>query len=145
MCFASTERRLPLCSESILAIDRSARKRLKSLTSFLSSYRFQIFIYADPKGEDNVGPYVLYRYAEGITFQELKSQGNFQDIAEAAYAIGVALARLQTISLGRSVSAGLASCQEITDECLSPAILEHRLGGAKRDRLREFVFGWLPQ
>ena len=126
--------------------DRSVCQKEIEILNFVSQQLpVPDLIYADPKGEDNVGPYVLYRYAEGITFQELKSQGNFQDIAEAAYAIGVALARLQTISLGRSVSAGLASCQEITDECLSPAILEHRLGGAKRDRLREFVFGWLPQ
>ena len=30
--------------------------------------------YAAPKAEGDVGPYVLYRYAEGITFQELKAQ-----------------------------------------------------------------------
>ncbi|PYT26630.1 MAG: hypothetical protein DMG57_21095 [Acidobacteria bacterium] len=26
-------------------------------------------IYADPKGEDDVGPYLLYRYAEGMTLR----------------------------------------------------------------------------
>jgi hypothetical protein len=30
--------------------------------------------YAAPNAEGDVGPYVLYRYAEGITFQELKAQ-----------------------------------------------------------------------
>jgi len=98
-------------------------------------------IYADPKGEDDVGPYVLYRYAEGITFQELKSRGDLQDMADAAYAIGAALARLQTVSLSEPVSAR----QEITDECLNSPILEQRLGGFDRDRLGIFFSNWLPR
>lgn len=102
-------------------------------------------IYADTKGEDDVGPYVLYRHAEGITFQELKSQGDLQDMAEAAYAIGAALALLQRFSLAEPVSAGPASCQEITGKCLHSPFLEQRLGGAERDRLVDFVSGWLPR
>jgi aminoglycoside phosphotransferase (APT) family kinase protein len=98
-------------------------------------------IYADPKGEDDVGPFVLYRYAEGITFQELKSRGNLQDMAEAAYAIGAALARLQTVSLSWPVSAR----QEITGACLDSPVLEQRLGGADTDRLRIFFSEWLPR
>ena len=102
-------------------------------------------IYAAPNGDDDVGPYVLYRYAEGITFQELKSRGDLQDMAEAAYAIGAALARLQRFSLVCPVSAGPASCQEIMDNCLNSAVLERRLGSAESDRLRDFVSSWLPQ
>jgi aminoglycoside phosphotransferase (APT) family kinase protein len=98
-------------------------------------------IYANPKGEDDVGPYVLYRYAEGMTFQELKSQGNLQDMAEAAYAIGAALARLQTVSLSEPVSGR----REITGECLNSPVLEHRLGGTDRDRLGVFFSAWLPR
>ena len=98
-------------------------------------------IYADPKGEEGVGPYVLYRYAEGITFQELKSRGNLQDMADAAYAIGAALAGLQTVSPSGPVSA----LQEITKACLSSPILEQRLGGADRDRLGIFFSNWLPR
>jgi len=97
-------------------------------------------IYADPKGEDDVGPYVLYRYAEGITFQELKSRGNLQDMADAAYAIGAALARLSW-----ATSARLASRQEINGACLDSPILEQRVGGADRDRLGIFFSNWLPR
>ena len=88
-----------------------------------------------------MGPHVLYRYAEGITFQELKSRGDLQDMADAAYAIGAALARLQTVSLSEPVSAR----QEITDECLNSPILEQRLGGFDRDRLGIFFSNWLPR
>jgi len=97
-------------------------------------------IYADPKGEDDVGPYVLYRYAEGITFQELKSRGDLQDMADAAYAIGAALARLSW-----ATSARLASRQEINGACLDSPILEQRVGGADRDRLGIFFSNWLPR
>jgi len=97
-------------------------------------------IYADPKGEDDVGPYVLYRYAEGITFQELKSRGDLQDMADAAYAIGAALARLSW-----ATSARLASRQEINGACLDSPILEQRLGGFDRDRLGIFFSNWLPR
>jgi aminoglycoside phosphotransferase (APT) family kinase protein len=100
-------------------------------------------IYANPKGDGDVGPHVLYRYAEGMTFQELKSRGDLLDIAEPAYAIGAALARLQTVSL--ALSAGPASSPEITGECLHSPVLEQRLGGIERDRLRNFVSGWLPE
>ncbi|HET9319147.1 MAG TPA: phosphotransferase [Bryobacteraceae bacterium] len=85
----------------------------------------------------------MYRHVEGMTFQELKSRGDVQDMAEAAYAIGAALARLQTFSL--AWPAGPALCLEITDECLCSPVLEQRLGGAERDRLRDFVSVWLPQ
>ena len=92
-----------------------------------------------------MGPYVLYRYAEGITFQELKSRGSLHDVAEAAYAIGAALARLETCSPAGPVSAGPVSCREIAGECLGSPIIEQRLGGAARDRLQNFIFGWLPR
>ena len=98
-------------------------------------------IYADSKGEDDVGPYVLYRYAEGVTFQELKSRGNLQDMADAAYAIGAALARLQAVSISGPVSAR----REITGECLNSPVLEQRLGGQNRDRLGIFFAEWLPR
>ena len=98
-------------------------------------------LYADPKGEVGVGPYVLYRYAEGITFQELKSRGDLQDMADVAYAIGAALARLQTVSPSGPVSAR----QEITNECLNAPVLEQRLGAARRDRLGIFFSNWLPR
>lgn len=100
-------------------------------------------IYTDPEGDQEVGPHVLYRYAEGMTFQELKSQGNLQDMAEAAYAIGAALARLRTCSPAWSPSQ--ASRPEITDKCVDSPFLEQRLGAAARDRLHDFVSAWLPQ
>jgi aminoglycoside phosphotransferase (APT) family kinase protein len=82
------------------------QKEIQLLRSVSKLLPVPELIYAAPNGEDDVGPFVLYRYVEGITFQELKSRGDLQDMAEAAYAIGTALARLQWLSLAGPVSAG---------------------------------------
>ena len=109
-------------------------------------------IYADPKGEEGIGPYVLKRYVEGETFQELKSQGNLQDVAEVAYAIGATLARLQTFTFPRPgpirgglFSEGSTPISEIIEGYLNSPVLEQRLGAEERDRLRTFFSGWLSQ
>jgi aminoglycoside phosphotransferase (APT) family kinase protein len=120
----------------------ACQKEARLLLSAAPQLPVPELIYANPKGEEDVAPYVLYRYAEGITFQELKARGSLLDMAEAAYAIGAALARLQTFSVVWST--GLTSCHEITDDCLYSPVLEQRLGGAKADRLRNFVTAWLP-
>ena len=46
---------------------------------------------------DDAGAWVVYRYIEGITFQELKHRGNNEHVAEASYAIGQALAKIHAI------------------------------------------------
>lgn len=102
-------------------------------------------IYANEKGEEDIGPHVLYRYAEGMTFQELKSKGNPADMAEAAFAIGKALALLQTVSVPPPFSPAIGFRHAATDECLSTPVLEQRIGALERDRLRGFVSDWLPR
>lgn len=111
-------------------------------------------IYANPAGEEDFGPYMLKRYVEGLTFQELKSRGTDQDIAEAAYAIGATLARLQVITFSQAgpirkcisskANSGTTTSKTI-ERCLVTSILEHRLGAEERNQLRHFVSRWLPQ
>jgi len=102
-------------------------------------------IYAETTGEEDIGPYLSYRHVEGITFQELKSHGNLQDMAEAAYAIGAVLARLQRISFALPVPAGpMSPVEVVAAKCLASPVLGQRLGVAGRDRLYQFVSEWLP-
>jgi aminoglycoside phosphotransferase (APT) family kinase protein len=124
--------------------DPSACRREIDILNFISrQLPVPELIYADPEGDEDLGPHVLYRYAEGMTFQELKTRGNVQDMAEAAYAIGAALARLRTVAPAWSVDP--PSRQEITDKCLCSPVLEQRLGGAEKHRLHSFVSAWLPE
>lgn len=106
-------------------------------------------VYADPSGEGDIGPYMIKRYVEGVTFQELKSQQNLQDVAEAAYAIGATLARLQTFTFSppRSppFSEGPTPISEVIASCLNSPVLIQRLGLGETDRLRALITGWLPE
>jgi len=119
------------------------QKEVQLLRSVSKQLPVPDLIYANPDGEGDVGPHVLYRYIEGMTFQELKSRGNLQDMAEAAYAIGAALARLRVCSFACPASA--IAFPEAAGECLNSPVLEQRLGSLRRDRLRDFVLSWLPR
>ncbi len=100
-------------------------------------------LHANPEGSEHVGPFVIYRFVEGITFQELKRSGSLTDIAEAAFAIGAALARVHAVTPGEAASPDPAS--GTTDEYLKSPLLEQRMGGWETDRLREFLSPWMPR
>jgi aminoglycoside phosphotransferase (APT) family kinase protein len=107
-------------------------------------------LYADPTGEGYIGPYMLKRYVDGVTFQVLKAEGSSQDVAEGAYCIGATLAQFQTLTPARSGRI----CEAITRESdvsatlgryLNAPLMEQRLGVRERDRLRDFISPWIPQ
>jgi hypothetical protein len=50
------------------------QKEIQLLRSVSKLLPVPELIYAAPNGEDDVGSYVFYRCAEGITFQELKAK-----------------------------------------------------------------------
>ena len=102
-------------------------------------------VYANPVGESDLGPHMLKRYVEGATFQEIKSKGNMQDVAEAAYAIGATLAGFQTALPSITRESAATPIAENLEKSLASPILERRLGVPARDELRDFVSGWLPQ
>ena len=98
-------------------------------------------VWADVRGGEDIGPYLIYRFAEGLTFQELKAKGNLLDLAGAAYAMGRVLARVQQVPLS-SASGMPGRSPEDTGECLQSALLLERVGGRQRDRLHEFLAPW---
>jgi len=105
-------------------------------------------LYADPAGAEDIGPHMLMRYVEGVTFQELKSKGNPEQTAEAAYAIGATLAKFQLASSGsrpRLIEDVPGPISEILEKWLSTPIVEQRLGIDVRDQWRDFAFGWTSQ
>jgi aminoglycoside phosphotransferase (APT) family kinase protein len=100
-------------------------------------------IHADEKGDYAIGPYALYPYIEGITFQELKSRGNREDMAQAAFAVGEVLACVRTVAVPPFLSS--SSPYGAVDEFLNSPILVRRVGARGIDRLQSFLVGWLPQ
>jgi aminoglycoside phosphotransferase (APT) family kinase protein len=99
-------------------------------------------IYADEKGEEDIGPYALYPYIEGMTFQELKFIGNREDMAQAAFAVGETLARLEAVPVPASL---FSSPYAATDAFLNSPVLARRLGARDMERLGNFISGWLPE
>lgn len=49
-------------------------------------------IHAEPRGWEDIPPFILVRYVEGITFRELTRRGDTDAIAQAAYSAGKTLA-----------------------------------------------------
>jgi aminoglycoside phosphotransferase (APT) family kinase protein len=115
--------------------DREAcSKELALISSAARLLPVPEILFADANGHEDIGPHILYRFAEGITFHELKSRGNPQDVADAAYAIGQSLAQVGTVAYSPATLCP-AYRRYASTECLDPALLEERLGGWMRDRL----------
>lgn len=85
--------------------------------------------------DEEIGPYLLYQYAEGVSFQELKSQGSREDVAEAAFAIGKALAGVKTVAPPENVP-------ERTMGWQPGAVLEERMGARETEHLCAFLSHW---
>jgi aminoglycoside phosphotransferase (APT) family kinase protein len=102
-------------------------------------------IEANPQ-DDEIGPYIVYRYAEGVTFQQLKRSGNLQDMAEASFAIGQALACIQEIPFSALIVEEASPCSfDRFTELENLPLLKHHLGSRLTDRLHGLLFDWMPQ
>lgn len=111
-------------------------------------------IHAEPDGMDGVGPFVLMRYVEGITFRQLKQTGDARAIREASRSVGETLAaigRYEFPSPGRLCAGPMVGGRFIegpdpvprfVDACLDSPCLKSRMGDELKERLREFAWNW---
>ena len=114
-------------------------------------------IHAEPAGMEDVPPFTLARYVEGITFRDLRRSGDTALIAQAAYSIGEALAAIGRVTFpragwlapGPSVTAplleGLNPAPRFVDLCLASPRLEPRLPATWRDAVHALVWEWASQ
>ena len=86
--------------------------------------------------------FILYRYIEGYTFQQIRSMGGGADIADAAYALGQSLASIQTIEPEPVSQRWLAPCPRLDRDRLDSPLLEERLGSESRQRLNALFLRW---
>lgn len=88
---------------------------------------------------DGRSPYSVYRFVHGITFQELKAAGSATDCAQAAFAAGQALFRLQALAATDLAALPLASISlgEITQRGFE--ILRVRLGDHCFSKVQRFL------
>ena len=122
---------------------RSAQEREVGVLSALKSVvEVPEIIGTSSFGEEDTN-YILYRYIDGFTFQQIKESGSLRDTAEAAAAISRALASLGTIS-----AFALAKLSGVLEMKPRPvfrqdsSLLLERLGQAETNRLLEMVDAW---
>ena len=98
---------------------------------------------ADPLGQD--GPWILYRFLDGIPFQQVKRQESNRDQGAAAHAVGVALAGIQTAALACTSWTGHVTRPGSLAVNLDAPLLKARLGGRRLARLHDFLADWWPR
>ncbi len=113
-------------------------------------------IHAAPQGLDDLPPFMLRVYTEGITFMELRRGGDIEAIAQAAYSAGQTLAAIGRFKFpkpgwlapGPAVSDPLLEGDDpaprFVDLCLASANLQQRLPAELRDRTHSLVWAYAP-
>jgi len=117
----------------------ACKKEIDLLTAARTVLPVPEIIYADETGKEGIGPYVLYSYIEGTTFQELKKSGSPEDISQAAFAMGETLSCLQNVPVPYALS---SSPYAAVDEFLHSPTLRTRLGARGIDELSNFLSVW---
>jgi len=112
-------------------------------------------VYAN--GFDGVGPFIVLRYVEGITFRQLRRTGDEEAVAQAARSIGETLAAFHrhtfaergTLGAGPAVTDhflnGPNAIPEFIDSCLASPTLRRRLDERTRDRVHTLAWSRSPE
>jgi aminoglycoside phosphotransferase (APT) family kinase protein len=109
-------------------------------------------LHANLAGLDMVGPYLVTRFVEGITFRRLRATRDSNAMAEAAGSIGETLAAIGRIDFDRSGRPGPDPCvvepflsgpnaiPVFVEGCFSSPVLRDRLDEPARERVRRAVW-----
>jgi len=114
-------------------------------------------IHVEPGGWEDVPPFALLRYVEGVTFRELKRGGDADATAQAAFSAGQTLAAIGRITFpkpgwlgpGAKVTApllaGAHAMPRFADLCLESANLQGRMDAHLRAGIHALVWRWAPR
>jgi aminoglycoside phosphotransferase (APT) family kinase protein len=114
-------------------------------------------IHAEPEEMDDVPPFAILEFVEGVTFRDLKCTRNLEAIGQAAYAVGQTLAALGLTTFpasgwlgpGPKVTEPLLEGSDPTprflDECLTSENLVKWTDAKVRDQLHELVWAHAGQ
>jgi|SRR5208282_689486 len=114
-------------------------------------------IHAEALGWEDIPPFALMRYVEGISFRELVLSRDMEAIAQAAYSAGETLASIGRRTFSKSgwlapgpkVAAplleGANRLPRFVDLCLESTHLRERMEADLRDRAHSLAWSWAPQ
>jgi fructokinase len=110
-------------------------------------------LHVSASGDCGVGPFIVMRYVEGITFRQLRRTRDAEAIAQAAHSIGETLAALGRNTFARRGMLGAGpsvtgdylnatnAIPEFIDSCLASPTLCSRLDDNVRERVHELSWG----
>lgn len=122
-----------------------------------SSVPIPELIHAEPQGWEDVPPFALMHFVEGITFHDLKRAGDKDAIARAAYSVGETLASIgrTTFSKPGWLAPGPSVMEPLLDGvdvmprfvglCLASSNLQQRMTPELRERIRSSMWMWAPE
>jgi aminoglycoside phosphotransferase (APT) family kinase protein len=114
-------------------------------------------IHVEPRASEDIPPFALLRHVEGISFRELRSRGDTEAIAQAAYSTGQTLASIGRITFPKSgwlgpgpnvtvaLLEGADPIPRFIDLCFASTNLQRRMPADLRDRIHALVWAWAPQ
>jgi aminoglycoside phosphotransferase (APT) family kinase protein len=133
------------------------QKELNLMALVRSSVPVAEVIHAEPRGVDGLQPFVVRRYAEGITFHELRRRGNAEATAQAARSAGETLAAIGRNTFpkpgwlgpgplpGAPLLEGRDAMPRFIDLCLEAPHLGQRVPLDLRDRIHDLVWSYSAQ
>lgn len=133
------------------------RKEVDLLNLIKHSVPTPEVIHAEPSGLNEIPPFAFMRYVEGISFRELKRNGDLGSVCQAAYSIGQTLALIGRTTfpksgwlgpgpnVGAPLLEGANSGPRFVELCLSSANAQRRLGVDLRDQTQALVWSYAPQ
>lgn len=114
-------------------------------------------IYAQPEAVDDLPPFAVMRYIEGITFRELRRRGDAEAVAHAAWSAGEALAAIHRtifakpgwlgpgLTVGAPLVDGENQMARFVDQCLALPRPRNRLSPAVCDRVHDWMWSAAPE
>jgi len=114
-------------------------------------------IRAEPRGRENLPPFMLTRWVDGITFHDLKRSGDADAIAQAAHAAGEVLAAIGRFqfskpgwlapgpTVGPPLLEGADPVPRFVDLCLASDNLQRRVPADLRDLTHAVVWSYAPR
>ena len=114
-------------------------------------------LYANAQPRDEIPPFALLEYVEGISFRELKRVGGREAVGEASASAGETLAAIGRITFAKSgwlaagptvtssLLEGVDAMPRFIDLCLASSDLQRRLNADLRDRIHLLIWRWAPE
>ena len=111
-------------------------------------------LHAEPLGFEDVPPFILMRYVEGVSFLQLKRAGDQEAIAQAAFSAGEVLAGIGRFTFPRAgwlapgplvtwpLLEGADPAPRFADLCLASPNFARRALAELRDRVHALMWSW---